>query len=314
MKVLFIDQVHPILQKQLIEAGYSIEEDYRCSYEDLANKISLYHGLVIRSRLKIDNNILSQANGLRFIARSGAGLENIDLSAANKQNIEVFNSPEGNRTAVGEHALGMLLMLLNNLHSSNRDIRSGLWEREKNRGKELSSMTVGIIGVGNMGRSFVEKLKGFNCKVLAFDKYNPIKAEGNMTPASLDQIQFEADVVSFHTPHTTETHHYFNEDFLNSMENPFYLINTARGTAVETSALVKGLKQGKVLGAALDVLEYEPSSFEQLDLSSLPQSFKELLAFENVVLSPHVAGWTHESLIKLAEVLGNKIIGTFGTI
>ena len=135
-----------------------------------------------------------------------------------------------------------------------------------------------------------------------------------MTPASLDQIQFEADVVSFHTPHTTETHHYFNEDFLNSMENPFYLINTARGTAVETSALVKGLKQGKVLGAALDVLEYEPSSFEQLDLSSLPQSFKELLAFENVVLSPHVAGWTHESLIKLAEVLGNKIIGTFGTI
>lgn len=314
MKVLFIDQVHPILQKQLREAGYSIEEDYSCSYEDLAQKISLYQGLVIRSRLKIDKNLLIKASGLRFIARSGAGLENIDLTAAKEQNIEVFNSPEGNRTAVGEHALGMLLMLLNNLQSSNRDIRSGLWEREKNRGKELSSMTVGIIGAGNMGRSFAEKLKGFNCNVLAFDKYNPIKAEGNMRPASLAQIQAEADVVSFHTPHTTETHHYFNEDFLKSMKNPFYLINTARGTAVETSALVSGLKQGKVLGAALDVLEYEPSSFEQLDLSSLPQSFKELLSFENVVLSPHVAGWTHESLIKLAEVLGDKIIDTFGTI
>lgn len=312
MKVLFIDKVHPILQDQLLEAGYTITEDYTCSYEQLKDKISSYDGLVIRSRLKIDSQLLLATSQLKFIARSGAGLENIDLDAARQQGIEVFNSPEGNRDAVGEHALGMLLMLINKLHLGNRDIRNGHWQREKNRGKELGAMTVGLIGAGHMGQSFAKKLSGFACKVLAYDKYHPIEAHQNLIPATLKEVQEHSDVISFHTPHSEETHHYFDQFFLQSMKKPFYLINTARGSAVETGALIKGLKTGHVLGAALDVLEFEPSSFEDLDIASLPMEFQELLTFDNVVLSPHVAGWTNESLVKLAKVLGDKIIGHFG--
>ncbi|MGB1031142.1 MAG: NAD(P)-dependent oxidoreductase, partial [Flavobacteriales bacterium] len=259
MKVLFIDKVHPILQEQLLQSGYQVDEDYHCTFEELKQKISSFDGLVIRSRLKMNADLLNQAGRLKFIARSGAGLENIDLAAAKENKIQVFNSPEGNMTAVGEHALGMLLMLLNKLHSANSDIRSGLWEREKNRGKELSSMTVGLIGAGNMGQSFAQKLQGFGCRVLAYDKYNPIKASGNLRPATLSEVQTESNVISFHTPHSEETHHYFNLEFLEAMKKPFYLVNTARGTAVQTKSLLAGLKQGKILGAALDVLEYEPS-------------------------------------------------------
>ncbi|MCB0403044.1 MAG: 2-hydroxyacid dehydrogenase [Flavobacteriales bacterium] len=310
-KILFLDLVHPILEERLMASGYVCEHDYTSPKQEVEQQIENYFGIVIRSRFTIDQSFLDEAKQLRFIARSGAGLENIDVAYAEQKGIQVFNSPEGNKDAVGEHAIGMLLMLFNQLKKGDAEVRKGIWDREGNRGLELSGKTVAIIGYGNMGSAFAEKLAGFGCTVLAYDKYKQGFGTALVKEADLNTIYREADVVSIHLPLSEETNQYVNKAFIDNFQNPIYLINTARGNNVSLNDLVGALRSGKVLGACLDVLEYESKSFEQIDTEQLPESFQYLRNAENVVLSPHVAGWTKESYIKLSTYLADKIEENF---
>lgn len=307
-KVLFLDSVHPLLEERLSAAGFVCEHEYHSPHDDICRMAGEYTGLVIRSRIPVDAKLLEAAAQLKFIARSGAGLENIDLEAAAAHGVVVVHSPEGNRDAVGEHALGMLLMLLNGLHKADAEVKHGVWNREGNRGRELNALTVGIIGYGHMGSAFAEKLAGMGCQVIAHDKYKTGFARGHVREVSIDEIYRGADVVSIHLPLSEETFHYVSELFINNMSRPFYLINTARGQHVDTAALVKGLQSGKITGACLDVLEYEPRSFEAIDFEQLPAEFRYLAGSSQVVLSPHVAGWTVESYAKLAGYLADKVL------
>ena len=310
-KILFLDTTHPILKERLIDLGYSCEDDLIASKEEVESKISIYFGVVIRSRLTIDQSFLEKAENLKFIARSGAGLENIDLPFAKKKGIKVFNSPEGNRDAVGEHAIGMLLMLFNQLKKGDEEVKKGLWDREGNRGFELSGKTVGIIGYGNMGEAFAKKLSGFDCKVIAHDKYKIVFGNSLVGEVDLETIFNETDILSIHLPLSDETYHYVNKAFIAKFKKPIYIINTARGNNVSVPDLVEGLKSNKVLGVCLDVLEYESKSFETINVESLPEDFKYLAQSDKVILSPHVAGWTKESYIKLSSCLADKIENEF---
>lgn len=309
MKVLFLDTVHPALEQALEAEGLACYHDYSSNHEELKSKIEEYNGIVVRSRVPIDEALLAQAHNLKWIARSGAGLENIDLAYAKKRNITVHSSPEGNRDAVGEHCIGMLLMLMNRLHLAHAEVQSGLWRREANRGYELAGKTVGIIGHGHMGSSLSEKLQGFGCHLLAYDKYKELKGIKHAEVCELQYLLDHADIISIHLPLSDETRHYVNDAFIEAVRKPFYLINTARGQHVDTSALLRGLDSGKVLGACLDVLEFEKRSLEGLEAGQLPEQLVALRKHEKVVLSPHVAGWTHESYRKLSEVLAAKICG-----
>lgn len=312
MKVLFLDTVHEILEQRLVQAGWSCTHDYMCSYEALKAKLSEFDGVVIRSRLPLDAGMLEAAPKLKFIARSGSGLENIDLEAAERLGIQVFNSPEGNRDAVGEQAVGMLLMLLNHLKRADAEVREGIWRRAENRGSELSGRTVGIIGYGHMGSAFAEKLRGFGCSILAYDKYKTLHPAGQaVTQVDLATLQRESDVISLHLPLSAETHHFVDDAFIVACAKPFVLINTARGKHVCTESLVRGLDSGAVSGACLDVLEYEKRSFEGLDAASLPEALNRLISNDRVILTPHIAGWTHESYIKLSSVLAEKLTRAF---
>lgn len=248
---------------------------------------------------------------MKFIARVGAGLESIDIDYAVKLGVKLIAAPEGNRNAVGEHSLGMLLSLFNNLNKADKEVKNGLWNREANRGIELDGKTVGIIGYGNMGKAFSRKLSGFACEVLCYDIKENV-GDDNAKQVSLKELQQQADVLSLHTPWTPLTDKMIDAEFIDSFSKPFWLINTARGKSVVTEDLVSALKSGKVLGAGLDVLEFEKLSFETLfDSDNLPDSLKELFAMNNVILSPHIAGWTVESKEKLATVIAEKIIRTF---
>lgn len=308
MKILHLDSNHPILEQKLAAAGFENHLDYSSTKEEVQAKLHLYDGLVVRSRFPIDEEFLVHGKILKCIGRVGAGLENIDLDAASQLSIKCFNSPEGNRNAVGEHALGMLLSLYNHLNKGDREVHSGIWDREGNRGIELDGRTVGIIGYGNMGKAFARKLRGFDCTVLCHDIQENV-GDDNATQVSLKELQQNADVVSLHTPETSLTKGMVNTVWLEAFTKPFHLINTARGSAVITEDLVKALEKGKVLGAGLDVLEYEKSSFESLFRESeAPLAFQTLLQMDNVILSPHVAGWTAESKIKLAETIADKMI------
>ena len=240
MKVLFIDSVHPILEKRLKRIGFTCEHDYTSDRTGIIEKLPDFEGIVIRSRTKVDEQFLAAAKHLKFIARSGAGLENIDLDAAKKRGIHLFSAPEGNRQAVGEHALGMLLSLFNRLSLADEEIRSGKWQREANRGLELSGKTIGIIGYGNMGKAFAKCLYGFDCEVLAYSLESDI-SDDYAIESSLENIQDKAQIISFHTPYDDSTHHYLDESFVQKMRHPFYVINTARGKVVKTKALVEGL-------------------------------------------------------------------------
>lgn len=311
MKVIFIDTVHPVLKERLEEKGVRCIMHTSTTQPELEQLIGNYDGIVIRSRIKLDKKFLSKATQLKFIARSGAGLENIDLDYCKQRGIICFNSPEGNRDAVGEQAIGMLLTLFNNLIRADRQVREGVWDREGNRGYELSGKTVGIIGFGNMGSAFAKKLTGFDCRILAYDKYKSGFATSTIEEVDLATIQNECDILSLHLPLTDETTYYFDQHFLDRCARPIYLINTARGKNVNTSDLVEGLKNGKVRGACLDVLEYEHSSFEQIDSSQFPEPFQYLIRSEKVVLSPHIAGWTFESYEKLSSFLADKIISYY---
>lgn len=311
MKILHLDNNHSLLLKMLNEAGFSNEENYKSSKEEVEEIISNYDGIVIRSRFNIDKQFLDAAKNLKFIARVGAGLESIDTDYAEKRGVKLIAAPEGNSNAVGEHALGMLLSLFNNLNKADREVKNGLWNREANRGIELEGKTVGIIGYGNMGKAFAKKLKGFDCEVICYDIQNNVGDE-NATQISLKELQKNVDVLSLHTPWTTLTDKMVNAEFINSFSKPFWLINTARGKSVVTADLVSAMKSGKILGAGLDVLEFEKLSFETLyDSDTMPNSLKELFAMDNVILSPHIAGWTFESKEKLAKVIAEKIIQTF---
>ena len=312
MKVLFVDRVHSVLEDRLDNLGFTCEQDYTSSRSEILAEISKYQGLVIRSRTPIDSEFLEAATSLKFIARSGAGLENIDCEKAKGLGIHLFSAPEGNRQAVGEHALGMLLNLFNNLSKGDSEIRSGKWNRKANRGIELSGKTIGIIGYGNMGKAFAKCISGFNCTVLAYDNIKTDYSDDYVCESTLENIQEKADIISFHTPYNESTHHYLECDFIAKMNKPFYIINTARGKVVRTESLVKGLKDGAILGACLDVLEFEKASFENMFDTEIPASFQYVLDSKKVLLSPHVAGWTEESYYKLSAVLADKIETVFG--
>lgn len=311
MKILFIDTAHPFLIDSLRRDGDECIEGYDFSPEKIESIISDFHGIVIRSRIKLDARFLEKANNLVFIARAGAGMESIDVDYAQTKNIQCLNSPEGNKDAVGEHALGMLLSLMNNLNRADRQIREGEWKREENRGHEIDGKTVGIIGYGNMGSSFATKLRGLGCKILAVDKYK--KGFGNecVTETDLEELQKSADIVSLHVPLTPETTYLVNDEFIQKFQKNIYIINTARGKCLHTEDLVKNLQTGKVLGACLDVNEYEDSSFEKFSPGLLLDNptWQYLINSDKVILSPHIGGWTFESYEKISVVLYEKICG-----
>ncbi len=311
IRILHLDTNHPVLWNGLEDAGFINEGDYKSTKAEVEDKIAGYNGIVIRSRFKIDRAFIDRATNLKFIARVGAGLESIDCDYALSKGIHLIAAPEGNRNAVGEQALGMLLSLFNNLNKADREIRDGHWIREGNRGHELDGKTVGIIGYGNMGKSFAKKLRGFDVEVLCYDIKEGV-GDANATQVSLHELRQKADVVSLHTPWTPETDKMINADFINAFAKPFWFINTARGNSVVTADLANALKSGKVLGAGLDVLEYEKSSFETLfSGGDIPKAFQYLLDAPNVLLTPHIAGWTFESHERLAQVIVDKIKAVF---
>ncbi len=306
-KVIFIDTVHPILEERLSAAGYVCTHDYTSSKTELMHTLLDCCGIVLRSRIGIDRDILQAAPALQWIARSGSGLENIDLEAAQARGVAVINSPEGNSDAVGEHVIGLTLAMLNKFISGNTAVREGRWERELHRGRELKHLNFGIIGYGVMGKAVAEKLSGFGTRILAHDKYKTGFSAGRVEEVELETLFAEADVVSLHLPQNAETMHYANVDFFNRFAKPIYFINTARGKNVKTTDLVEALKNGRVTSAALDVLEFEKASLEGLDLADA-EALRGLMAFPQVVFTPHVAGWTTESYFKLSDVLADKIL------
>ena len=307
MKILLLDSNHPILKLGLEKLGMHCDEDFTSNKNEIEAKIYQYDGIVIRSRLTIDKTFLDATVDLKFIARVGAGLENIDIAYAEKKGVQLIAAPEGNRNAVGEHTLGMILSLFNHLNKSDREVRQGKWLREDNRGIELNGKTVGIIGYGNAGKAFAKKLKGFDVKVICYD----IKAnvgDENAEQVTLIALQQMAEVVSLHVPETELTIKMVNADFIKRFSKPFWLINTARGKSVVTEDLVNALISEKILGAGLDVLEYEKTSFENLFLDdNLPEAFQYLISSDKVLLTPHVAGWTIESKVKLAQTIVDKV-------
>lgn len=311
MRVLLIDTNHEILQNGLEKLGCNCESDYSSPKNVVEEKIGNYDGIVIRSRFNIDKTFIDKATRLKFIARVGAGLESIDVEYAEEKGIHLISAPEGNRNAVGEHALGMLLSLFNNLKKADLEIRQGKWLREANRGIELEGKTVGLIGYGNMGKAFAKKLQGFDVEVLCYDIKEGVGNE-NCRQVSLEELQEKTDVLSLHTPFNTRSHNMVNAEFIGKFKKSIYLVNTARGSAIVTSHLVKALKNKTILGACLDVLEYEKLSFENLfENEKLPEAFDYLIHAENVLLSPHVAGWTVESKVKLAQTIVDKVAAIF---
>ena len=307
MKVLIADRTHEILPQRLREAGIEVSVEPDHDYESLVQASQGFEGLVVRSKVNIDSAFIDRVPSLRCIGRVGAGMETIDVDYAEAHGVRCLNSPEGNRDAVGEHTVGLLLALLNNIARADAEVRKGLWQREANRGYELGPLTVGIIGYGNMGQAFAKRLSGFGCRVIYYDKYlDNLEKLVDLERVSLETLQREADVVSFHVPLTEETHHYLDAAFIEAMAKPFYLLNTSRGAVMDTEALVAGLESGKVRGAALDVLEYE--NMQADGLGDVPECVHYLQRSPRTVLTPHVAGWTVESKYKLAAVLADKMI------
>tara|TARA_B110001450_G_scaffold256835_1_gene288989 strand:+ start:5447 stop:6385 length:939 start_codon:yes stop_codon:yes gene_type:complete len=310
MKVLFIDTVNPLLIQTLESANILCDTAYSKSKEEISTIIHQYDGIIIRSKFEIDKSFIDIAKKLKFIARAGSGTENIDVEYAITKNISCLNAAEGNRQAVAEHALAMILGLINNINQANQEVKKGQWNRESNRGTEISGKKIGIIGFGNNGNAFANLLKGFDVTVLAYDKY---KTEYDYK-TDMETIYKEADFLSLHVPLTHETKYLVNDDFISKFNKPFYLINTSRGKCVDTKALAKSLENKKILGACLDVLEQEKMSFEKLATQNNTKDLTYLLKAKNVILTPHIAGWTKESDIKIAEILAQKIINQLNSI
>ena len=307
-KVLFVDNVHPILKDRLASRGFLCIDGTKMSRTEIEMELMHAFGIVIRARFTLDKEFIKSAKQLKFIARSGSGLENIDQSYCKERNILLFNSPEGNRNAVAEHALGMLLTLLNKINQADKQVKNGVWDREGNRGEELDGKTIGLIGYGNNGAAFAKKLRGFDVKVLAYDKYKTGFGDHFVQECTLEAIFQQVDVVSFHIPLNKETKYFANDAFFDSFSKPVRLLNLSRGKIVNTKDLVSALKAKKVVGACLDVLEFETKSFESFFEQHLPEEFDYLIHSENVILTPHVGGWTTESYFKLSNVLADKIL------
>ncbi len=306
-KILFLDSAHPLLGEGLEQMGFSCDYAYDWNEDRIRDNLGAYTGVIIRSKLKFTKELIDKGPHLKFIARVGSGMENIDTHYAQSKGIDCLHAPEGNRIAVGEHTLGMLLCLFNSICRADREVRSGKWLREQNRGTEISGKTIGIIGFGNTGSAFAGCLSGFDCDILAYDKFKKGFGTDRIRETDLDFLFNNAHVISIHLPLTAETGYFVNDLFLSRFKKPIVLINTSRGPIVQTEDLVKNMKTGKVTGACLDVLEYESVSFENLDNSQLPEAFQYLIKSDRVVLSPHIAGWTEESKIKMAQVLLGKI-------
>lgn len=313
IQVIAIDVVHDVLQSRLESEGFEFIDCSSISRDEIIKLYSNVQGMVVRSRFELNEEFLSHFKRLEFIARSGAGMENIDESYCISKRITLFNAPEGNRNAVAEHALGMLLNLFNNLNKADQEIKKGIWDREGNRGEELEGKTIGLIGYGNNGCAFAKILAGFDVKVLAFDKYKTGFSDSVVQEVGLSQLKSEANIISLHIPQTEETIGLIDKEFIDSVKQPFYLINLSRGKIVSTSDLVVGLTSNKILGACLDVLEFEKSSFENMFVESeeMPIAFKSILESDKVLLSPHVGGWTHQSYFKLSNVLADKILAHY---
>ena len=301
-KILIADHLHPAFKEEAEKLGYECDNLPFLSREEAFQILGDYTGIAIRTKFLIDKELIDAGSNLKFIARAGAGMDNVDEEYAISKGIACINAPEGNRDAVGEHVIGMLLSLLNNLRSGDQQIRDGIWDREANRGWELKGKTVAIIGYGNNGKSFAQKLSGFEVRVIAYDKYKTGFSDKYAEEVSMEQVVKFADVLSFHIPLTRETRRLFNEEYLFHFKKPIILLNASRGEIVDTQALVGGLKSGKITGAGLDVLEIEKFPA----LSEMPW-YKELMNSERVILSPHVAGWSVESYRKISEVLAEKL-------
>lgn len=308
MRILLLDKNHPLITEQLLAKNCILEEDFTSSYDEVCSKIENYDGVIIRSRIPLDKNFLEKAKNLKFIARVGAGMENIDIPVAEKLGIQLINSPEGNRDSVAEHVVGMLLILMNRLFIASREVKNGIWLREENRGDELLGKTVGLIGYGNMGKATAKRLSGFGCTVI-FHDILPGLSDEYATQVSLEELKEKAEVLSLHIPLTSETHYLIDSTFIAEMKNEFYFVNTARGKNVQTKSLVDAIESGKVKGACLDVLEYEKSSFENIESEN--GTLQYLLNSEKAIVTPHIAGWTHQSKEKLAQVIVDKIAASF---
>jgi D-3-phosphoglycerate dehydrogenase len=304
MKILIADSMHSSLFNMLEEKGweYAYHPEYR--REDIKAALPAYDGLIIRSKTFVDKEMLTDAKNLKFIARAGAGLDLIDLDVAKALNIEVFHAGTGNRDAVAEHALGMLLGLFNNILKADREVRNGTWDREGNRGVELMNKTVGLVGYGNNGTATAKRLSGFGCRVLAYDKYRDHYGNEFAQESSVEQIMAEADILSLHIPLTEISRYWIDEKFIEQFSKPFYLVNLSRGEIVKLEAVVAGLQSGKILGACLDVLENE--KIAKLTPSQ-QASFDYLRTSDKVVLTPHIGGWTHESYVRINQVLVEQI-------
>lgn len=313
MKIAFLDQAaHPFLQQALEAKGHTVNDLRTCDRAHVLSVLHEYDGLMIRSRLNIDRELLEATSpDFKFVARWGVGTDHIDLDYARERGITVFNSPEGSKHTVAEHTVGMLLMLLNHLGRADRQIREGGWVRRGNVGTELGHLTVGLIGYGNMGQMTARRLSGFGCRVITYDKFRTNYGDAYAEEVSLDELQANADVVSLHI-FLEGNHHYVNAEWIAAFAKPFHLINTARGQAVDTPALVAAMESGKVLGAALDVHEYEEQSFVALDPNAQPAPFQYLRASDRTVLTPHIAGWSEEAEEGHARTLFEKIMNKFG--
>lgn len=307
-KILFADSNHDVLHETLRAAGFQCDLFWDKPVEELKALIPGYDGLVLRSRFKITKDILDAAKNLKCIGRAGAGMENIDVKYAESKGIKCVSAAEGNRDAVAEHTIGMLLMLFNNLKRADDEVRKGIWLRAENRGVEIGGKTIGIIGYGNMGSAFAKRLSGFGCKILVYDKYKKGFGTDQVIESTMEQLYDECDVVSIHVPLTEETNYLINTDFIKRFKRNIYIINTSRGKCLNTSDLMSAISSGKVLGACLDVLEYESVSFEKLDSAKLPEPMQQLIKSDKVILSPHIAGWTHESNYRISKIIAEKMI------
>lgn len=303
-KILIVDDLHPAFKMQAIAMGYEVDDEPKITREQTLAKIKDYVGIAVRTKFRIDSEIFAAATNLKFVARAGAGLDNIDDKIAFERNIALINAPEGNCDAVGEHATGLLLSLMNNFRRADLEIRNGIWDREGNRGYELKGKKVGIIGYGFMGQSFAKKLAGFEVDVMAYDKYKTGFSDAFAREVSMEEIVKHSDVLSLHIPLTAETRQMVDDEYFFHFKKPIFFINTARGEIVNTKAVLNAIDSGKILGAGLDVLQTEkfPALGEQ-------PWYEELKENDKVILTPHVGGWTFDSYRKISEVLAEKLKG-----